>query len=114
MMAKQGKPWRETNVLVHNGEKQIQNADNFSLYNFNGKTFYFLRKQAGDKLSYFYDGKVYQTDFDEIIEDTMGSDLENAFEPIVDEEKGFLLFWAKKGEELSVNLLKTKTLAKMP
>lgn len=114
MMAKQGKPWRETNVLVHNGEKQTQNADNFALYNFNGKTFYFLRKQAWDKLSYFYDGKVYQTDFDEIIEDTMGSDIENAFEPIVDEEKGFLLFWAKKGEELSVNLLKTKTLAKIP
>jgi len=44
----------------------------------------------------------------------MGSDLENTFEPIVDEEKGFLLFWAKKGEELSVNLLKTKILAKMP
>jgi len=46
MMAKQGKPWRETNVLAHNGEKQTQNADNFALYNFNGKTFYFLRKQA--------------------------------------------------------------------
>lgn len=97
------KAWEEKKILVKNGE-EIKNFDTFALTEFDWKIFYFFQKDKNSKISYFYDGKIYKTDFDEIIHDLWGSDENLPFDLQI--SKGDkMIFWANKNGKLTLNTI---------
>ncbi len=54
--------------LIHNGE-EVKVANAFALHNLGGKIFYFFKQESNSKIQFYLDGKIYDTEFDEIIHD---------------------------------------------
>ena len=97
------KPRRETPTLIHNG-KQISYNEIFWLQNFGGKIFYFFREKADSPIKYYYDWKVYETQFKSLIH----NNEEDALDMKADEKKGKLIVWDRNGENLELWLMEIK------
>lgn len=87
------------NILVHNG-KVLDYEDVFELQEFDGKVFYFFEKSRTSKISYYLDGKVFETDFSEIIHDKC---CEPAIFNIDIATDGRIKFWWIMGESFVYN-----------
>lgn len=101
------KPRRETPTLIHNG-KQISYNEIFWLQNFGRKIFYFFREKADSPIKYYYDWKIYETQFKSLIHNTCGCDEEDALDMQADEENGKLIVWDRNGETLELWLMEIK------
>ena len=93
-------PRRETPILIHNG-KEISYNEIFGLQNFGGKIFYFFREKADSSIKYYYDWKIYETQFKSLIHNTCGCMQ-------ADEENGKLIVWDINGETLELWLMEIK------
>ncbi len=98
---KNGKPGADMgkNILVHNGEK-LPYYDVIWLQDFNWKTFYFFKKDKTSKIQYYLDGKIFDTDFDEIIHNKCCSygHLDESIS-----QDGRITFWGIKNNNISYN-----------
>lgn len=105
-----GQPWREKNILFHNG-KAIPYEEVFGLYELWGKVFYFFKKENHHHFSYKYDGKEFTTDFEMIVHDTCGCDLQDLLTIQANEDTGKLIFRGSIDGVAQVALLELNTKA---
>ena len=98
------KPRIEIPILVHNW-KELRYNEIFGLHTFWGKIFYFFREKVESPIQYFYNWKVYKTEFKDIIHNVCGCDEEEGLDIKADEENGKLILWEKNRENLELWLM---------
>ncbi|PIE84953.1 hypothetical protein CSA08_04500 [Candidatus Gracilibacteria bacterium] len=85
--------------LIKNGE-EIKYENVFGLSNLDGKLFYFFKKDKNSKIQYYLDGKIYDTNFDEIIHDRC---CEPGAYNLVISLDGRMYFWGINGKQFTYN-----------
>lgn len=73
-----------------------------------GKSFILSIEKADSSIKYYYDWKIYETQFKSLIHNTCGCDEENALDMKVDEKKEKLIVWDRNRENVELWLIEIK------